>query len=329
MLELSIKEKYTDDSKRNSIFNNLNSLFYSNNKIKNTIQNKNDHDEDATVNVDNNITYNSYFLDVPNSENDFKLNKNKPIELCIYQVCNKGKYPFLLFLLKKYNDNSLSFFEFINNSTNFTRSNNFTNSKKVKYNIVKYINSFFPKANIECNGFYETNEKNIVILNYENKYSSIITTNDNNYIWVSVYEIINTNKVYNLIINKYIIDFFTTNLNFLILKNKKGYRYEHPIICYYRVNKILKEENIDCIDVYRENIVAALEKSYYFYSSLPKDSNDKSILRVLLFKGKLSFKNIELYKKDKSYDSLFYIHNNVNRYYIVRNYNQHTILSFL
>jgi hypothetical protein len=32
MLKLSIKEKYTDDSKRNSIFNNLNSLFYSNSK---------------------------------------------------------------------------------------------------------------------------------------------------------------------------------------------------------------------------------------------------------------------------------------------------------
>lgn len=322
MLKLSIKEKYTNDSKINSIFNNLSSLFYSNSKSnsKNKNQIKNNIDENITINVDNNKEDNTYTLETPNSENDFKINKNKPIEICIYQVFNKGKYPFLLFLLKKFNDNNLSFFEFINNSNN---------SKKVKYNLIKYINSFFPKANIEYSGFYETNEKNIVILNYENKYSSIITTNDNNYIWVSVYEIINTKKVYNFIINKYIIDFFTTNLNFLKLKNKKGICYEHPIICYYPINKILKEEEIDCIDIYRENIVDALEKSYYFHSFFPQNLNDKSMLRVVLFKGKLSFKNIELYKKDKSYDSLFYIHNNVNRYYIIRNYTQHTILSFL
>lgn len=320
MLKLSIKEQYTDDSKRNSIFNNLNSLFYSNNKIKNINEKENAEDDNVEMNIVNNIEDTNYILDIPNSENDLIINKNKPIELCIYQVCNKGKYPFLLFLLKKNSDNSLSFFNFISN---------FTNSKKVKYNLIKYINSFFPKANIEYSGFYETNEKNIVILNYENNYSSIITTNDNNYIWVSAYEIINTNKVYNFIINNYIIDFFYKNLNFLKLKNNKGTFYEHPIISYYQVNKILKEEDVDCIDIYRKKIVDVLEKSYYFYNSLPNFSNDKSILRVALFKGKLSFKNIELYKRDKSYDSLYYIHNNVNRYYIIRNYNQHSILSLL
>lgn len=321
MLKLSVKDQHNSSSKRNNIFNNLNTLFYNNNKTPTHIsENQNDIDEHVKDDINNNIEDNSYLLEVPNSEDDFKLNKNKPIELCIYQVCNKGRYPFLLFLLKKNNDNSLSFFDFINNSTNF---------KKVKYNSVKYINNFFPKATIEYSGFYETKEQNILILKYENKYSSIITTNNNNYIWVSVYEIINTNKVYNFIINKYIIDFFSNNLNFLKLKNKKGYCYEHPIISYYRVNKILKEEDIEYIDVYREKIVSVLDKSYYFYCSLPKISNDESILRIVLFKGKLSFKNIELYKKDISYDTLFYIHNNVNRYYIIRNYNQHTILSFL
>ena len=134
-----------------------------------------------------------------------------------------------------------------------------------------------------------------------------------------------------------ITDFFKNNSDFLRITQLNGVIYETPIICYYKTNKT---DNIDEIDIYRETIIHSLPKSYYLYSSgcIPKinDSNSKnsknsknSIVRIAVFKGKLAFKDIDLYNTDKSYDTLFYIYKNVNRYYIIRNYSQHIILSIL
>ena len=80
-------------------------------------------------------------------------------------------------------------------------------------------------------------------------------------------------------------------------------------------------------------IIPSLPKSYYLYSSgcIPKinERNSSSVVRIVVFIGKLAFKDIELYNTDNNYDTLFYIYKNVNRYFIIRNYNQHTILSIL
>jgi hypothetical protein len=79
------------------------------------------HHYQITTTNDRNTYVDNYKVNVPNNNINLKINKNKPFEICIYQVFNKGKYPFLLFLLKKLNDNNLSFFEFINNSNNFKK----------------------------------------------------------------------------------------------------------------------------------------------------------------------------------------------------------------
>jgi hypothetical protein len=260
---------------------------------------------------------------VPNQDIKLGINPNKPIEICIYQVSWHITNPFLLFLFNKKNETTLSFVEFINSGS--------YNPERLKHNIIKYISTFFPVVNITYSGYYETIDKNVIILKYDDKYNynSNVTTQQNSYLWCGVSEIINVNKVYNYNLDKSIHDFFKNNIDFIRIMNRDGIYYETPIICYY---KCKKTDNINEIDIYRETIITSLPKSYYLYSSgcIPKISDaNSSLARIVVFKGKLAFKDIELYNSDNSYDTLFYIYNNVNRYFIIRNYNQHTILSVI
>ena len=303
---------------RTNIFKHLNKLFEhdmsSESKISALLP-------DTTTN-DRNTYVDNYKVNVPNNNINLKINPKKTIEICIYQVYWHNAIPILLFLLNKKNDTTLAFVEFINKGSN--------NTGKLKTNIIKYISSFFPIVNITYGGYYETNEKNVIILKYEDQYNygSIITTDKNNYLWCSVYEVINLNKVYNYSLDINVTDFFKNNPEFLKITQTNGVNYETPIICYYKTKKT---ENIDKVDIYRETIIPSLPKSYYLYSSgcIPKinERNSSSIVRIAVFIGKMAFKDIELYNTDNSYDTLFYIYKNVNRYFIIRNYNQHAILS--
>ena len=304
---------------RTNIFKHLNKLFDDDmskeSKISASLP--------VTTNNDRNTYVDNYKVTAPNNNINLKINPKKTIEICIYQVYWHNAIPILLFLLNKKNDTTLAFVEFINKGSN--------NTGKLKTNIIKYISSFFPIVNINYAGYYETNEKNVIILKYEDQYNynSIITTDKNNYLWCSVYEVINLNKVYNYSLDINVTEFFKNNPEFLKITQKNDINYETPIICYYKTKKT---ENIDKVDIYRETIIPSLPKSYYLYSfgciSRIMNSNS-SIVRIAVFIGKMAFKDIELYNMDNSYDTLFYIHKNVNRYFIIRNYNQHTILSIL
>jgi antitoxin component of RelBE/YafQ-DinJ toxin-antitoxin module len=266
---------------------------------------------------------NNYKVNVPNHDMNLKINPSKPIELCIYQVYWHNTIPIMLFLLNKKNAATLSFVEFINNRA--------TNAEKIKHNIIKYISQFFSVVTITYHGVYETAEKNVIILNYDDqyKYNSTITTGENSYLWSTAYEVINVNKIYNYILDSNVTDFFINNPEFLRISQQNGIVYETPIVCYYKTKKT---NSIDEVDIYRESIIPGLPKSYFLYSSgcIPKLlDEDITILRIAVFKGKLAFKDIELYNTDNSYDTLFCIYKNVNRYYVMRNYSQHTILSIL
>ena len=302
------------NNNQTNIFKHLNKLFHDNpneNKVITTNSTK----------KQNNTYTNNYKVNVPNHDMNLKINPSKPIEVCIFQVYMHNTIPILLFLLNKKNETTVSFVEFIKKPSN--------NTGKIKTNIIKYISAFFPIVNITYSGYYETIDKNVIILNYEDQYNynSIVTTEKNNYLWSSVYEIINLNKVFNYNVDINVTDFFKNNLDFIRIYQENGINYETPIICYYKTNKT---DNIEQVDIYRENIIDSLPKSYYLYSSgcIPKIKDiNSSILRIAVFKGKLSFKNIDLYNTDNSYDTLFYIYKNVTRYFIIRNYNQHIILS--
>jgi len=341
-------KKPPPNNKRDNIFKKLNNLFddnhdnkllkkdikdivkYNDNPINNNNNNNNNPINNNPINNNpinnnpiNNNNNNHLNILVPNQDIKLGINSNKPIEICLYQVVWHINTPFLLFLLNKQNDSTLSFVEYINSGS--------YNPERLKNNIIKYISTFFPVVNITYSGYYETIDKNVIILRYEDNYNynSNITTEQNSYLWCTVYEIINVNKVYNYNLNNSIHDFFNNNVEFIRIMNVDGNYYETPIICYYKTRK---SDNIDEIDIYRETIIPSLPKSYYLYSSgcIPKisDSNS-SIVRIAVFKGKLSFKDIDLYNTDNSYDTLFYIYKNVNRYFIIRNYSQHIILSLI
>jgi hypothetical protein len=308
-------------NKSNAIFTKLHHLF-----DEKTSETKVIPPTDSTIKEThtNNNNNNNYHVTVPNYDMNLKINPRKTIEVCIYQVYWHYATPFLLFLLNKKNETTLSFIDYINNGS--------TNAGKLKHNIIKYISQFFPIVNITYQGFYETAEKNVIILNYEDQYNynSIITTEKNSYLWSTVYEIINVNKVYNYHLDSNITNFFKNNPDFLrISQSSNGLIYETPLIGYYKTKKT---DSIDEVDIYRETIIPALPKSYYLYSAgcIPQITDEiTSLLRIVIFKGKLAFKDIVLYNNDPSYDTLFCIYKNVNRYYIIRNYSQHTILSIL
>ena len=212
---------------RTNIFKHLNKLFEhditSESKISASLP--------VTTNNDRNTYVDNYKVNVPNNNINLKINSKKPFEICIYQVYLHNAIPILLFLLNKKSDTTLSFVEFINKGSN--------NTGKLKTNIIKYISSFFPIVNITYGGYYETNEKNVIILKYEDQYNynSIITTDKNNYLWCSVYEVINLNKVYNYSLDINVTDFFKNNPEFLKITQTNGVNYETPIICYYKTKK--------------------------------------------------------------------------------------------
>jgi len=300
-------KKPPPNNKRDNIFKKLNNLFDDNHDNKllkkdikdivkyndNPINNNPINNNPINNNPINNNNNNHLNILVPNQDIKLGINSNKPIEICLYQVVWHINTPFLLFLLNKQNDSTLSFVEYINSGS--------YNPERLKNNIIKYISTFFPVVNITYSGYYETIDKNVIILRYEDNYN----------------------------LNNSIHDFFNNNVEFIRIMNVDGNYYETPIICYYKTRK---SDNIDEIDIYRETIIPSLPKSYYLYSSgcIPKisDSNS-SIVRIAVFKGKLSFKDIDLYNTDNSYDTLFYIYKNVNRYFIIRNYSQHIILSLI
>ena len=308
------------NNKSNAIFTKLHHLFDEKSSENAVIPT-----DSTIIEINSNIkeTHNNYHVNVPNYDMNLKINTRKTTEVCIYQVYWHYATPFLLFLLNKKNEITLSFIDYINNGS--------TNAGKLKHNIIKYISHFFPIVNITYQGFYETAEKNVIILKYEDQYNynSIITTKNNSYLWCTVYEIINVNKVYNYNLDSTITNFFKNNPDFLRITHSNGHIYETPLIGYYKTKK---PDSIDEVDIYRENIIPSLPKSYYLYSAgcIPQITDEfSSLLRIVFFKGKLAFKDIVLYNNDPSYDTLFCIYKNVNRYYIIRNYSQHTILSIL
>ena len=82
----------------------------------------------------------------------------------------------------------------------------------------------------------------------------------------------------------------------------------------YKIQEIIEFLNTESFTVTNEEPILEVR-------SIEDTEFNKSSL------GWCSFKNIDLYNTDNSYDTLFYIYKNVTRYFIIRNYNQHIILS--
>jgi len=260
--------------------------------------------------IENNVSssYNNYVVSLPNTKTPTNISNTKPFLICMYQVRTDGLYPFLLFLLKKL-DNEANFLEMPEISGGF---------KKIKYAAVAYAKAMLPETKISYAGFYELPAKNIIILNCNEPHMEIYTSNEN--IWTTSFEIINKRKIGNNLIHNIVLDFFFNNQAFLTLKTLDNRIYESPMVGYAKTHD--NECNIDELDIYRETLLPELGKCYYLFIDIPY-FREKYLMRIVFFAGEMV-----LYDDvcDKNIDSMLC---NNHRRYMIQKYNQHTVLAIL
>lgn len=260
--------------------------------------------------IENNIssTYNNYVVSLPNMKTPTNNSNAKPFLICMYQVRTDGMYPFLLFLLKKV-DNEANFIEMPEINGGF---------KKIKYAAIAYSKTIVPETKISYMGFYELPSKNIIILNCNEHHMEIYTSNEN--IWTTSFEIINKRKIGNNLIHNNVLDFFFNNQPFLTLKTLDNRIYESPMVGYVKTRD--NASNIEELDIYRETLLPELGKCYYLFVDIPYFI-EKYLMRIVFFAGEMVLYD-DTY--DKKFDSMLC---NNHRRYIIQNYNQHTVLAVL
>jgi hypothetical protein len=233
------------------------------------------------------VNIKNYIVSVPALP--FKITRGKPILICTYQVRTDGLYPFIMFLLTKKEATFIPV----------------ENKKNIKYAAISYMQSILPRATIAYEGFYESDEKNIIILSAED--TNILHSD---YIWATSFEVINLKHIMNSPVNPAVIAFFLSNTAFLLLKDERDRIYESPMVGYKTHENICHETEMD---IYRETIIPSLGKCYY----IDVHKTNASIMRIAFFAGKM------VLNKEKTYDSMLC---GANHYYIIQDYDQHIVL---
>jgi hypothetical protein len=246
-----------------------------------------------------------YTVSLPNMP--LKITRGKPILICTYQVRTDGRYPFIMFLLRKKEATFIPL----------------DDHKNIKYASISYIQTILPRASLAYKGFYENDKNTIIILSAEE--TNIIHPD---FIWATSYEIINLKKIMNFPVNPLVIDFFLANPEFLLLKDERNHIYESPMVGYKTYANTCDD---DAMDIYRETIIPSLGKCYYIDINMTDLS--RVIMRIAFFAGRMVLKN------EKSYDSMLCRASlcgaslcgaslcGANQCYIIQNYDQHVVLS--
>jgi hypothetical protein len=158
------------------------------------------------------------------------------VNLCVYQVLNDGKYPFLQFLLL----NELGMLSFISIENNLY----IDNSKLIEFsknylstclNLAQNVleQPYVRDENIEYKGFYIYNNEMYLFLDVT-KYQLLL--NDvyrENMLWFAlVDEIVNIRMLSGMPISPNVVEFFSLNSQFIFLYDTNGDKYEIPSIAY-------------------------------------------------------------------------------------------------
>jgi hypothetical protein len=304
-----LKNKHLARGAKNAaILSRLNDLI-DNIKTKNEVKEpSSDEDEDV---IEHKIQ--KSIVAVPNATRELGFLTVKQIVICVFQICNDGLYPFLLYLLKKNTtEQEMTFIPF----PSFDGGKKKRNLKK---DCIAYINKIYPvelDLHLSYAGFYETDDNNVVIL----RATTSDKLYDKNIEWVSSHEIINTRRFLNYPIHKNVIELFEQNTKFLFLRRAGAGAgsgsYEVPNIGYYYAND---KNEID--DIYREYLLPSFGKCYYLYLELPPVIEHKRIIRTAFFAGTMAID-----KMDTAYDSILCTVNNIKRI-VIKNYNQQMSLS--
>jgi len=158
------------------------------------------------------------------------------VNLCVYQVLNDGKFPFLQFLLLN-ELGMLSFISiennlYIDNSKLIEFSKNYLSTcLNLSQNVLEH--PYIKDENIEYKGFYIYNNEMYLFLDIT-KYQLLL--NDvyrENMLWFAlVDEIVNTRALSGMPISPNVVEFFSLNSQFIFLYDTNGDKYEVPSIAY-------------------------------------------------------------------------------------------------
>jgi len=267
----------------------------------------------------------SVFAEVPNYLERPLFAKAKPMLICMFQIRMDGRYPYLLFLLHKNKRNTV--FNFVK----FPSFDGGKDSKNLKKDAVKYMETKFSNGDISYAGFTENETNNILILKYidtphtETPHTDTpMSIPSDNYCWASTHELINLKSIMipqPVAISAIVINFFIKNPNFLLLRNEKEVIYETPVIGYYTIAKDA------LMDIFRETLRKDIGSCYYFYIDPPKTETSTIIMRSLLFLGRLGL--IEKIKNVNACDSFLLTRDDHVKMYAINHYSQHLPLSYL
>ncbi len=249
---------------------------------------------------------------IPNHKTALKFKKIKPIVICMYEVRYDGLIPYILFLFHIKKDDEVGF-------TSLPTFNGSIKNNKIKYAAVSYMKCIFPESTISYKGFYESSDKNIIIVNSLQKNILIDTTNE--YIWATSFEVINNQKIMNYSFDKSVLTFFQMNPLFLQLKTSENVLYESPMIGYYVIDSNTLT-TLEEVDIYREIIIPALGKCYYLRMEVPDSLVNKYVMRIVFFAGRMI-----LYENKNKNDNCNSILCREHKRYVINNYNQHVVLS--
>jgi hypothetical protein len=274
---------------------------------------------------------------------------NKNHILCIYQVNNENKTPFLQFLFSKniFSDT----FEFLN-YIDFDFLQMFHTSSDVIERIKTFMIALIHKCttfvlnsdDILFQGFLEEDKNNYLFFNIkklEECFSFPFSVQDNNFCLGLISEIIRYENIDGKKIDPSIIDFFQKNSVWSYLKNKENENYELPDVGY--VTKNGQWLGFNSMFGEFKNPNGKLGSYYYFtnYNQAQidlcklreKSEYGSGIIKFALFLGiiKTFIKRTQLkdcsFDKDdlnwvEIYDSCYYLEKEETPFWIVKDYSQ-------
>jgi len=235
-----------------------------------------------------------------NNIDKFLINeKFSKIKVLAYQVNNDGVYPFLQFLLVKY-----LFSEVL--TTPFITLNSIVNTEDVlimtRQLVVELIS--ICDTNIVFDGFYEYSGEIYVFVDLTQIKPVIHDTYSDSIVrFALIDEILNQKNVCNINVDRNIIDFFNSNYQYCILKDRKNESYEVPIVGY--VGKPESKLNFTYIFGETKQDNTAILGPYYYFSDFTNSAKTSAnnnggskcgVVRFAVFVNKCKY--IENYPND-------------------------------
>ena len=255
----------------------------------------------------------SVYLDVPNFlELPTQISIN--INVCIFTINNNHFLPYLTFLCHNYNkkismvglnvgnNEEIDADSLINSIIN--KFTNLLNCNKDQLNYAGYTDNKY------TDNIYNTKYQHTYIFQFHDKNVKHIA---DNYEWVTCWELINSNSVYDIAIEQHTIDFFTHNSSLLYLYDKNNVRFMIPIVVYRQIKKNEIARHTGSFSR-EKNILYGLNLPYdrFFFNSSYEDCDKPNniVKRVLLF-GDVSFIHNPLtVDNDIFRDTVSYLFNN-------------------